>query len=90
MLVKLRVIADGAVDAEQAVISLAIVVHHEIRGDVRRVGWQLQRPRVGNVQVTHAVFVGIGKGARQQQGGHDEGVLEHGESPFPFWFRQTA
>ncbi|XBG33905.1 hypothetical protein ABH853_12185 [Pseudomonas sp. 13.2] len=45
---------------------------------------------MSNVQVTHAVFVGIGKGARQQQGGHDEGVLEHGESPFPFWFRQTA
>ncbi|MNJ62076.1 hypothetical protein D3C77_578980 [compost metagenome] len=42
MLVQLCVIADGAVDTEQAVVGLAIVVHHEIRRDVGGVGGQLQ------------------------------------------------
>ncbi|MNP74319.1 hypothetical protein D3C76_1711780 [compost metagenome] len=78
MLVQLRVIADRAGDTKQAIILLAVVVHDEIGRHVGRVGRQFQRPRVGNVQVALGVFMGVGEGAGQQQGGQDEGLLEHG------------
>ncbi len=61
MLVQLRVIADGAVDTQQAVIGLAIVVRPRNTRRHWGVGRQLQRPGVGYVQVAHAVFVGIGE-----------------------------
>ncbi|MNF75856.1 hypothetical protein D3C84_579440 [compost metagenome] len=90
MLVQLRIVADRAVDTEQRIGARAIVVDDEIGGDVRRVRRQFLRPRMGDMQVTFGVFVGVGKSRWQQQGGQQQGVLEHGDSPVDSGSQQVA
>ncbi|MNP47071.1 hypothetical protein D3C76_1411090 [compost metagenome] len=81
MLMQLGIVADRAVDTEQRIGGSTVVVDDEVGGDVRGVGRQFLRPRMGDMQITLGVFVGSGKGCRQQQGGQQQGVLEHGDSP---------